>query len=662
MARRKGVLNVPGDSPPDGFLTSQKAQGICQIVPMSLHRKLSVLIQPKLFKMPKIKVLDVDSYERPYYWDEPSFNEKMLVKLQPSVFGKFADFSGRLFVRPCPAQPRHGILESFPITVHSSKGYNDTHSYVYIPEEDFAKFSEVINNLRKEGGMVAIQPYISAEWSGVLSPDGLVVGRGTDGVTAGRRSSFVWPEKIYKTIPNLPEGGPYQLEFVFEKNPYCVQLRKADSAPLTIGLGTPGFLPENPVSLRGRKQIVIRGMEQLAELERLPAGAKVMVWHPDGNPLSHAAAWCVQQRFPYCCSEPKAKSGWLWEDAPGSLNWSKIKPTDIVAQKLLSPQDFSEEFFVALDHALRASGLLPESHNRTKLLRASHLFFSGSSVSSLMAEGAAYAVALTLRSAWVSILGELRYADASYFSPYGQHRHFFPESFDFTPFVKAYFSVLGEGRTDASRLEIVTYFENHNPVEHIDLIVAVARAFSAPMFGQSPGVGGPLWSYFSHLTADLARAITKRNFAQTNLVFQQLLHCAHNGGWALNKRMNQAIMGECCFALGHNEALRYAFEVCKMICDIREAEEAPPGGLPHLLSAETHSVLEADMTNALYSRERITGNISYSPKYEEAMRDIFSREGWKLPEKPDEPETMEFRGERYIVIKDLSIFKNIGLL
>lgn len=658
---RKGVWNVPGDPPPDGFITSQKAQGICQISRMALYKKPSALIQPKLFRMSRTEVLDIDSHQRPYFWDDSAFNKKKLVKLQPSVFGKLASIRGKVFIRPCPVQPRHGILESFSITLVAVKRYDESHSYVYTPEEDFIKLSEVISDLRKEGGMIAIQPYIRAQWSGVLSPEGLVIGPGTDGVTAGRGNSFVWPERIYQTISNLPEGGPYQLEFVFEDlQPYCVQLRKADSAPLPMGSGLPGFLPENPVSLKGRKQIIIRGMEQLTELERLPAGAKVMVWHPEGNPLSHAAAWCVQQRFPYCCSEPKAKSGWLWEDAPGSLNWSKAKPTGVVARKSPSPQDFSEEFFRALDHALRAQGLLQESGKKTSLLRTSHLFFSGVSLSPLMAEGAAYAVALTLRSAWVSILGELRYADRGFFTYHGLHRQFFPESFNFEPFIKAYFSILGKGRDRASRQEIVGYFEHHNPVEHIDLILAVARAFSAPMFGDSPGAGGPLWSYFSYLTADLAKAVVERDFAQTNLIFQQLLHCAHNGGWALNKRMNQEIMGECCSQLDPNAALRYAFRVCEMIRDTRESPEAPSKQFPAFLAAETQRVLEADMTNALYSPDRITGDIVSSPKYCEAMQNIFSREGWEWPESQ---ETREFRGERYFIIPNwTSYLEKIGLV
>ncbi len=618
----KGVLQ-PGYSPPDeGFVTSQKADGLLFLQRRSQFAYLpTTLIQPKQFSFRTKKV------ELP--------QGKVRVS---NVFKNMYDYS---FVRACPKTPRHGVLESFPLEIH--KLWDKRRIAPFLTEADAERFRAALKSLRAEGGMLAIQKMIQADASAVLSPEGLVIGPGRDGVTAGRGESICWPEASIYAQTDLPEGGPYQLEFIRkEYNIFCVQIRAAESAQLqTHGKGDSGWLPNNPVSLRGLRPVVIESLDQLGALEKEPEGAKIVVWHPKGNALSHAAAWCVQRKFPYVCAEPK-KSGWLWEDAPGSVCWSARKPKVQPFHRPV-PAAFAENFWAGVDRAWEVSSLFQKNSNGelTRLLRCSHLFFSGLSLSRDLARGAGYAVVAILRGAVASTMGELRYVNPSVDPwPWSIYSSFI-KPFDFSDFSKEFCSFFDrENYKGMNRNTIYSKLLYVNALRTGPLLRAARRLFCIPITYENPGIGGPKWAWFALATEELRQALEDHDFERCNLAFQKVLHAAHNGGWALNKLFAEDIMNQCSQELRPPGAIDTAFRAVELI---RWIDSAPAGHMvtiPDGLIAAAKDVCARPFgPEHVWQPGRLVGRISrssvrgYIPPLAEALAvDGIPLEGDSFPE------------------------------
>jgi len=82
---------------------------------------------------------------------------------------------GPQFIRPCPRTPKHGFVES--------RIFDSPQTLVDAARETFEADSL---------GEILIQEYIPAEYSAVINPNCMTIGRGTDGVTSGKEDTVTF--------------------------------------------------------------------------------------------------------------------------------------------------------------------------------------------------------------------------------------------------------------------------------------------------------------------------------------------------------------------------------------------------------------------------------------------------------------------------------------
>jgi len=201
-----------------------------------------------------------------------------------------------LFARPCPIRPRHGFVESR--VVHD--------------KDQLDQLVKETLSVDPEAEVFLMKP-IDAAWSGVVTNAGIVLGLGSDGATAGRKSLMI-PTPPVQTRDWLgtrtPEAAgittsPY-LEVVADRNaiivPYAVQLRDGPEPP-----GGTDYIPK-PIKVRG----IIVPPDDLMLWERrvalgLPRGT--VVWIESGSLSCHAAVHALLHKIPVVCGGPAPRIG-----------------------------------------------------------------------------------------------------------------------------------------------------------------------------------------------------------------------------------------------------------------------------------------------------------------------------------------------------------------
>jgi len=88
---------------------------------------------------------------------------------------KSSTFLARYFIRPCPRTPKHGFVES--------RVFDNPQTLV-----DTARETLEADPL----GEIIIQEYIPADYSAVINPNCITIGRGTDGVTSGKEETITF--------------------------------------------------------------------------------------------------------------------------------------------------------------------------------------------------------------------------------------------------------------------------------------------------------------------------------------------------------------------------------------------------------------------------------------------------------------------------------------
>lgn len=238
-----------------------------------------------------VNVLSENSFDVPehyFYKIEKLKTKKQLLKLQNS------------FVRPCPVSPRHGFVESRPVTT-------------------LAEVKQIVSETRAADPQAEIisMPFIQASHSGIWTEGQLSVGTNNDGATAGK-DSVVIP---VKGVPQ-PSGtvdwdslkkaagitdSPY-LELLWTKHESTaedvtyrtkyVQLRNGPKLPSTVD-----FIPAEM-----EVKHVVRASGELLKWETKVKEFEpgTVVYHPGGSLSSHYSVHCFVSNIPVLISrEPK---------------------------------------------------------------------------------------------------------------------------------------------------------------------------------------------------------------------------------------------------------------------------------------------------------------------------------------------------------------------
>lgn len=214
-----------------------------------------------------------------------------------------------VFARPCPVRPRHGFVESR--VVEHRLGLN--------------KLLREVREADPDAEVFLMEHIKDAQWSGVVTNAGIVLGLGSDGATGGRKSFMLpvpkIPTKAWLGTKTPIDAGistsPY-LEVVasgpHRSRPYAVQLR---DGPEPVG-GT-DYIPK---PLKVRKIIVPPSDLMLWErtiADGLPRGS--VVWIESGSLSCHAAVHALLHQIPIVCGTPAPVVGEILSptDSPAKM-------------------------------------------------------------------------------------------------------------------------------------------------------------------------------------------------------------------------------------------------------------------------------------------------------------------------------------------------------
>ena len=260
-----------------------------------------------------------------------------------------------IFVRTCPLNPRHGVLESTRCVNHKNAIVKTIqHLQAVMLEHD-------------PEGCLIVQPYQPAIASCVLAPNMYVVfGEGHDGVTAGTNysdagTSLMFPlsekhrvfeqalVKMSTGSGHIYDTNKHEIEMVFNDVEHhnrqwddeyinsvksiLTQIRGCDEH---IQIGTPpegvsinGSIPDGDVVVT--ETVVMTGLEQVQWLEEnitkelCPDGFVVV--EPNGSLLSHINAHCRTHGIPYVITDEvcvgdtwtEVASGWVIQNNDGDF-------------------------------------------------------------------------------------------------------------------------------------------------------------------------------------------------------------------------------------------------------------------------------------------------------------------------------------------------------
>lgn len=301
-----------------------------------------------------------------------------------------------IFIRACPLEARHGVLESAPATslkecinIVRRIGRTMLGANPHDPEGEPAPM--------EPKGCIIVQKYIEADASAVLNPGmHMHIAGGIDGITAGTTGTSVaipmratgWEESMYSLL-NFNDKNRLQVEFVskltdkrdtpldtmrnkqINHNTYITQLRgTSGNLPITPppkGVTINGFIPSEGkcVSEAGVSNVVddiyflSKDVDEIAAMEAFMQRGwdkGTVVSHPTGTLSSHAAMECGKFQVPYIVAP--VELGQVWTQA--AVGWV----TDEVGYEPVpyDPYDYIEAFMeglsVGLYHWARQYGWL----------------------------------------------------------------------------------------------------------------------------------------------------------------------------------------------------------------------------------------------------------------------------------------------------------------
>tara|TARA_B100001094_G_scaffold100905_1_gene97092 strand:- start:2399 stop:4534 length:2136 start_codon:yes stop_codon:yes gene_type:complete len=295
-----------------------------------------------------------------------------------STWRKKSGYNDReVFVRTCPVTPRHGVIDSTKI---------DMHNFL----NEAWKMQRIMREHEPDGCFV-IQQLLDAHASAVLSPSQryIIIGRGTDGITAGHgetitldlHSTFV-KDLMYRlgNTNAVYDNDNYEIELVstrFTKDvpvidvpilhhtndfdgaskTFFTQVRKAGEhiqiEPPPKGVDINGFITDGVVVVNNL--YTANGLENMQWLEenitpeKCPEG--FVVAEPNGSLLSHIAAHCRGAKVPYIVGNVEVgerwvepANGWVVKDQDGNFKPNPYNPADYFTE-FMEGVDFGNKFY-----------------------------------------------------------------------------------------------------------------------------------------------------------------------------------------------------------------------------------------------------------------------------------------------------------------------------
>jgi hypothetical protein len=308
-----------------------------------------------------------NTYSIPQDWAVPDAVPLLLTDtpLQVESAGHVTKFPA--FLRTCPLNPRHGVLESVRC--------NDMDAL----HAEFKRLRDIMIDDDPEGCLM-LMPFVSADNSAVVALSHgdfngyAVFGPDHDGVTAGHGLQLGFPLRSEKHSDNIAlkalgcSPADHELEFVFtmpeekfarglfdypaSRNLYLTQIRGAPEhtpvSPPPAGVDTIGMVPQGEVVINDF--IMMSGLEEVAWLEEnitkdnCPDG--YMVVEPNGSRLSHIYAHCRGVGVPYVITESVSKGDRWVEAAPG---WVVLDNERTFEPQPYSPAAFKDDFIRGLN-------------------------------------------------------------------------------------------------------------------------------------------------------------------------------------------------------------------------------------------------------------------------------------------------------------------------
>jgi hypothetical protein len=220
------------------------------------------------------------------------------------------------FIRPCPVNPRPGVIESD--IVHQKE------SFLLI----FKFLSRKMLEKHEGMGDIVIQPFKAAIANIVWTAGIMVIGPDHDGATKGIYPTIIMnalPPDFYKKAIGDLFIPAADIEMIVERDMtvWVTQIRSTHSRPFSIAPGPKGafsaLLSHSPLKVADNRIITIDNMEEginalCDQMKRKEEN--VIVYHPDGSPLSHIASLCLQRNYSYVTADVR-NAGWLSEPTRG---------------------------------------------------------------------------------------------------------------------------------------------------------------------------------------------------------------------------------------------------------------------------------------------------------------------------------------------------------
>ena len=442
-------------------------------------------------------------------------------------------FYGKLFIRACPLKPRHGILESRISDIDNVK----------------KDLKEIFENTEKidEHIECVIQPFIDADCSAVWSKGLIAIGRGHDGITAGR--DFVAylssnEPDFHSLVLKALDLKDCEYEFVYDIKNYglrFVQIREAtnhfkpNSKPKGKNIYS-GFVIDGIVEMKNIKNIVVlEGLENIEKLEKF-SGKDNLCVHIGGNLLSHAAAWCRQNYINYIAIEDEEdidkikKFKYLCEISKG---WVKLSNRKLKAKKIKIDWNFDafKEGFNAIMESKISKDYAKELFN---LLPFFHDYISGNFTNKENAYLAGLFAGTLTKIGIAIVFGELRYlshkCENNPVSLEDVIQKTFKEVFNIDYEFSDSYEVRDKIYDDIFALNLSDY------ESVVNLMQLAIEGFS---YNWESAYGGHSWQKIAKQIKDILLCKTRDCLLNK---LNKFLNYTHNNGWAFNKLIYPKIM------------------------------------------------------------------------------------------------------------------------
>jgi len=308
-----------------------------------------------------------------------------------------------LFVRTCPLNAQPGAFDSMRVDSQ---------------EELKLSLGWLSNQMHSSGenqGTIAVQPFCPSIANIVWAPGLMVIGPGHDGVTAGREPVIMVnapaPQFYNQAVTDMDLSGA-EIEMVVDANDrvWVTQVRQAIghfsiAAPPLQSI--PGFLHRSPLKISDCNILNMHSLADIGALCRLEPNKDVIVSHPTGSALSHAAAWCRKNGHSYIVSDISKhmatlsdpdRDGWLHEPSRGWL----VSGADNLDQQSVTIDNFRGTFYRSIEHGLNRCSL-QDLRSRWVTILPFSVYSNDRGISREVAELAGLFVGTLLRSVMVGM-------------------------------------------------------------------------------------------------------------------------------------------------------------------------------------------------------------------------------------------------------------------